>query len=598
MLFFGIRFFICNVFIALMIGIILVAKQIFKKQLSGNMQYHLWFIILTLLTVPFLPIRLTGFIQIFSWFRNLNTSSSYHAEAALKNTSTLSPSSSTDWINDFSISVSNKTPSVIELLLLSIWLVGILVMMILVVKSMRRLSHFKQSALPLQNQRVRSIYNHCLLDMKIKKVIPIYSTAFLKSPIIVGFFVPRIYLPIHLISDFNATDIRYMLLHELQHYRHKDALTNYLMNLVGIVYWFNPVVWYALKEMRNDREIACDTFVLQMLNENDYEDYGNTLINFAEKVSLSPFPFFAGIGGNMKQMRRRILNIASYEPPCFCQKLRGIIVFITIALFLFGLAPVLSTYAAAENYYQWNTKNETISYTDYSTYFDNYNGSFILYEEKNNTWKIYNKKYATLRVSPDSTYKIYDALFGLETGIITPKNSQMRWNQEIYPFEAWNADQNLNSAMYNSVNWYFQSLTTQMGLQTVNHYLQKIRYGNQDMTGDFSSYWLASSLKISPVEQVKLLEQLYNNDFGFSSENIQAVKNSIRLSSTPQSVLYGKTGTGRVNDQDINGWFIGYIEISNETNFFAVNIQGDANATGAAASEIALSILSDLGMWE
>ncbi len=99
--------------------------------------------------------------------------------------------------------------------------------------------------------------------------------------------------------DYNESDMRYMLLHELQHYKHKDAVASYLMNLAGVVYWFNPLVWYALKEMRNDREVACDTSVLKMLEEDAYEDYGNTLINFAEKVSLTPFPFAAGLGGNM-----------------------------------------------------------------------------------------------------------------------------------------------------------------------------------------------------------------------------------------------------------------------------------------------------------
>ena len=75
--------------------------------------------------------------------------------------------------------------------------------------------------------------------------------------------------------------------------------------------------------MRNDREIACDTSVLKMLEEDDYEDYGNTLINFIEKVSFSPFPFAANLSGNMKQMKRRIINIASYEKPTFCKKLKG-----------------------------------------------------------------------------------------------------------------------------------------------------------------------------------------------------------------------------------------------------------------------------------
>ncbi len=47
--------------------------------------------------------------------------------------------------------------------------------------------------------------------------------------------------------------------------------------------------------------------------------------------------------------------------------------------------------------------------------------------------------HATLRVAPNSTYKIYDALFGLEEGVITPENSFIAWNGENYPFEASNA---------------------------------------------------------------------------------------------------------------------------------------------------------------
>ena len=47
-----------------------------------------------------------------------------------------------------------------------------------------------------------------------------------------------IYLPIHLISDYNESDMRYMLLHELQHYKHKDAVASYLMNLAGYDFIF------------------------------------------------------------------------------------------------------------------------------------------------------------------------------------------------------------------------------------------------------------------------------------------------------------------------------------------------------------------------
>ena len=58
---FMIRFLICNLFICALVGILLAARHLLRNILSGRMQYHLWFLLLGLLTVPFLPFRLTGF---------------------------------------------------------------------------------------------------------------------------------------------------------------------------------------------------------------------------------------------------------------------------------------------------------------------------------------------------------------------------------------------------------------------------------------------------------------------------------------------------------------------------------------------------------
>lgn len=364
-----------------------------------------------------------------------------------------------------------------------------------------------------------------------------------------------------------------------------------------MVYWFNPLVWYALKEMRNDREVACDTSVLQMLEEDAYEDYGNTLINFAEKVSLTPFPFAAGLGGNMKQMKRRIINIASYEKPTFMKKIKGMTAFMLTAVLLLGLAPFISTYAADESHYQWNSSSENVSNVDLSAYFGKYEGSFVLYDLKNDAWSIHDMKRATLRVAPNSTYKIYDALFGLEEGVITPENSFIAWNGESYPIKAWNTDQTLQSAMNSSVNWYFQTVDEQLGASSIYNYIQEIGYGNENMSGDFSTYWMESSLKISPIEQVELLTKLQNNSFGFAPENINAVKDAICLSSSDVGTFYGKTGTGRVDGQDVNGWFVGFVEVADNTYFFATNIRADSNATGSNATEITMSILSDMNIW-
>lgn len=443
------------------------------------------------------------------------------------------------------------------------------------------------------------MYQRCLKDIGISKNIPVYSTAYLKSPVMVGFCKPCIYLPIHLISDDNETDIRYMLLHELQHYKHKDGIASYLMSLAGIVYWFNPLVWYAQKEMRNEREIACDTSVLNLLDTDDYAAYGNTLINFAEKISLTPVPFASGISGNMKQMKRRIVNITSYETPTLRKKLKSAAAFLLTSVLLLGLSPFVSTYTAEETHYHWNTASQNFSEINHlRDYFGKYEGSFVLYDLKGDIWKIYDMERATLQVAPNSTYKIYDALFGLENGIITPENSLIEWNGNSYPFEAWNRNQTLLSAMEASVNWYFQAIDEQLGASQVQKYLHEIGYGNEDLSGDFSSYWLESSLKISPIEQVELLTKLQNNSLGFALKNVKAVKDAIHISSSDFGNLYGKTGTGRVNGKDINGWFIGFVEKTDNTYFFATNLHAANHADGNAASKITMSILSDMNIWE
>ena len=593
---FIIRFLICNIFISVIIVFLFVAKRIFKNSLTSRMQYRLWFLLPGLLAIPFLPVQPVGFCQLFSWLGKFKNTSVPNENALMDGALSYDPSESSNWLKDFSLSVSQKSPSITGQILCAIWIVGILAMILLAVKTLMRLNSLKKSALPLQNKEVYKLYMSCLDEMKITKFIPVYSTAFLKSPIIVGLFKPSIYLPIHLVLDHDAVDIRYILLHELQHYKHKDALANYIMNIAGVFYWFNHFVWFAIKEMHIDREVACDTSVLEMLTEDAYQDYGNTLINFAHKVSLTPFPFFAGISSSMKQMKRRIVNIASYKKPSVWKIQKGVIIFMATAVLLIWIAPALSTYATDNNRYHWNSASENISYVDLSTYFGEYEGSFVLYDLEKNSWQIYDEDRATHRVPPNSTYKIYDALFGLEQGAITPEDSLISWNKETYPFDAWNADQTLQSAMESSVNWYFQTIDNRLGMDTVKNYIKKINYGNENLAGDPASYWLESSLKISPVEQVELLTNLYNNSFNFSQENINAVKESICLSSSEYKKFYGKTGTGRINGQDVNGWFIGYVENSGRTCFFAVNITAKDNATGKAAYEIAMSVLSEMNI--
>ena len=100
---------------------------------------------------------------------------------------------------------------------------------------------------------------------------------------------------------------------------------------------------------------------------------------------------------------------------------------------------------------------------------------------------------------------------------------------------------------------------------------------------------MEGSLKISPKEQVDALKELYFNEHGFDSENIEAVKDAIRLSDG----FYGKTGSGMVNGRNVNGWFVGFAEGEGNVWFFALNIR---DAAGADAANAAMDILKDKGL--
>lgn len=592
-----VRFLICNLFLCGIIGIFLAVRRVLGNHLSSRLKYDLWYILLGLLALPFVPLRPAGPSQILSFFDRLQRLGSSGAAPSVSTSLDENLSSSSSWMNEFVLSVKSKTPSAAGSVLFAVWAAGVLFMLILVIRSSLKLRALKESARTLQNAEVLSLYRRCLKEAGIKKAVPVYSAAFLQSPVIAGLVRPRIYVPLDLILDFHERDMRYMLLHELQHYKHKDNLSNYLANLATVFYWFNPLIWYAVKEMRNDREIACDTSVLELLEEDSYQDYGHTLLDLAGKLARQPFPFAAGVSGNMKQMKRRILNIASYEKPTFGKRLRSLTAFTLTAVCLLSLAPFVSSSAAGTDHYRWDSAARSISKIDVSTYFEKYDGSFVLYDAAKDSWRIYNMENALTRVSPDSTYKIYDALFGLEERIISPEDSLLPWDGTPYPFEEWNRDQTLGQAMESSTNWYFQEIDRKLAPSRLQTHLREIGYGNEDTSGGLSS-WMESSLKISPVEQVELLKKLHGGSLGFSPENISAVKDSIRLLSTDAGALYGKTGTGRVNGKDINGWFVGFIETADgNTFFFAANIQDRSQATGSNAAEITLSILSELGIW-
>lgn len=225
-----------------------------------------------------------------------------------------------------------------------------------------------------------------------------------------------------------------------------------------------------------------------------------------------------------------------------------------------------------------------------------YTGAFVVLDTKSKTYFRFNKEGCAKRLSPCSTFKIFNALVGLETGAIKDQNTVFKWDGVKHEITSWDRDHSLQTAMTNSVVWYFQRLAAQVGEKQMKHYLQEVGYGNQDMSAGLTKFWLGNSLKISPDEQVEFLRRLVDEELPFSKRTMDIVKSTIKLTETPTSTLYGKTGTAGDKKKLVLGWFVGYVVRKDRTYVFATNIQAKEEAFGKKAKQLTISILEKSGL--
>lgn len=240
--------------------------------------------------------------------------------------------------------------------------------------------------------------------------------------------------------------------------------------------------------------------------------------------------------------------------------------------------------------------SDFIAREDLGKHFAGYTGTFVMYDEASDRYLVFNEPQSAQRLSPCSTFKIYNSIIGLETGVLDPEDvyTLMKWNGKQYPFPAWNRDQTLASATRDSVVWYFQELAARIGSERMQAGLDKLEYGNRDISGGLTTFWLRSSLQISALEQVDLLHRLFSGRLPVSLDNVAIVKKNITLSEDNGVRFMGKTGSRFQNDKWLLGWFVGCVEKQGKRYFFAANIQAADGASGGKAREITQSILQEL----
>ncbi|MBR4098539.1 MAG: hypothetical protein IKK44_00960, partial [Clostridium sp.] len=169
----------------------------------------------------------------------------------------------------------------------SVWCIGLAALLLSSVVSYLFLAHRMNGAVLLEEN--------------------VYQSEGVRSPFILGFFRPRIYIPF----GMEGEELEYVLAHERFHLKRLDHLVKPLAFLILALHWFNPLVWLAFALMTRDMEMSCDEKVLSQ-KENIRKAYSTTLLSFAAGRRFpAPCPLSFGESG----VKRRIKNALNWKKP-------------------------------------------------------------------------------------------------------------------------------------------------------------------------------------------------------------------------------------------------------------------------------------------
>lgn len=142
---------------------------------------------------------------------------------------------------------------------------------------------------------------------------------------LLGYWKPRIYLPIRL----NQRDRELIIRHERAHQSRKDQWWKLLGLVCLSIHWFNPLVWLGYVLMCRDIETACDEKVIEDLTLSQRKEYSLALLNRGKRLSglLSYSVAFGEVN-----LKHRIQGVLNYRKPGLWVTCGAVTVAVTIAV--------------------------------------------------------------------------------------------------------------------------------------------------------------------------------------------------------------------------------------------------------------------------
>lgn len=201
------------------------------------------------------------------------------------------------------------------------------------------------------------------------------------------------------------------------------------------------------------------------------------------------------------------------------------------------------------------------------------NGTIVIYDVQKNGYWLHNAGRAAERFYPASTFKIFNSLIGLSEGVIKDADEVFyRYDGEPVYLESWKADASLRSAIKLSQVPAYKELARRIGTERMQANIKKLHYGNESIGSKIDSFWLEGPLKISALEQVKLLTALARRQLPYPQKAQHQVCDITVLKQTDACTLHGKSGWAADNIKTPVGWFVGWAETKDNLYVFAMNM--------------------------
>ena len=269
---------------ALLLLLILGLKPLYKNKFSKRWQYYIWIVVALRFLLPFTPdTTIVG-----SLFEKFDT-------AAITNEIPTSPNvpvpadtgnSKAEPIqtNREITTTAMREPFNKYVCLFFIWSALALVLFVRKVTVYQGfIQYIKAGNKEVSDIKILNLLSDCEEKLKIKTRVELSCNPLIASPMLIGFFRPRIILPV---GEWEDKELSYIFVHELIHYKQRDMFYKWLIQIVVCVHWFNPFVYLLEKEVNKSCELSCDEKVIAVLDDKARRDYGDTLISFLKSNNL------------------------------------------------------------------------------------------------------------------------------------------------------------------------------------------------------------------------------------------------------------------------------------------------------------------------